>query len=86
MTIEYKKTYTDTEEHILFGAMFHWYKPTIIVGGEELPSWETPEQFLIGQIDSIVAEYMTRPIKAYMKSQADSMAEEAAKVVLQNLS
>lgn len=98
MKITYTKTYEDTEDHILFGAKHYGYQETINDPADtnnlpheiaQVPNPQPPEDFMKEKIDEIVKEFITVPIRAYVKEQAriqaEGQANQMAEVVIANI-
>ena len=85
ITLTYSKSYTDTSDHILFAAKFYGYQETYkeLIGGistgKTITNTQTPGDFMIEKIDTMVKDFMTKPIQAYIKAEAIKQAEVAAK-------
>ena len=101
ITITYTKSYTDTPENILFGAKFYGYQETIAdptfvfdpskpnVRATQVPNPQSAGDFMIAKVDSMIKDFMTRPIQSFLKAQANATAQQqaaqAAQAVLNNL-
>ena len=88
ITIHLDKTYIDTREHILFAAESYGYQqmiddPNIPVEekwkiSEKIPNPQTPEDFMFDKLMEVIEDFMTKPIKEYIRQQAIIQAEEQA--------